>query len=188
MIASRPQSTVESRKLKTVYLSLGSNLGDRAENIRRAVELLPAHGVHITRQSSLYETEPVDLRSQPWFLNCVLEAETNLMPQQLLHALLEIERELGRRRPASAASPPRRAGPRVIDLDILLFGASVVRTPDLEIPHPRMPERRFVLVPLTEIAPSACHPVLRKTTAELLAETPDTSQVRRWEQPIENRK
>jgi 2-amino-4-hydroxy-6-hydroxymethyldihydropteridine diphosphokinase len=157
--------------MKIVYLSLGSNLGDRAQNIARAIEALAAHGIRVTRQSALYETEPVDIRSQSWFINCVVEAETDLMPRQLMHALLEIERSLGRRRRVAK-------GPRLIDMDILLFGATIVRMRELEIPHPRMTERRFVLVPLAEIAPGLKHPVLKQTIADLLAATSDRSQVR----------
>jgi len=159
--------------MKTVFLSLGSNLGDRAENIARAVEALGARGIRVSRESSLYETEPVEMREQPWFLNCVVEAETDLMPRQLMEALLDIERELGRTRRV-----PK--GPRLIDMDILFFGSSVVRTPELEIPHPRMQDRRFVLVPFAEIAPEARHPLLKKTVTELLAETSDRSEVRPW--------
>ena len=166
--------------MKTVYLALGSNLGDRAGNIARAIEALGARGVRVTRRSSLYETEPVNVRGGSWFLNCVAEAETDLMPRQLLQTLLGIERSLGRRRkpPAEDDEGPRE--PRVIDMDILLFGSSVVRAPGLEIPHPRMAERRFVLVPLAEIAPETRHPVLQQSMAQLLADTPDRSQVRPW--------
>jgi len=146
-------------------------MGDRAENIARAVAALASHGVRVTRRSSLYETEPVEFRNQDWFLNCVVEAETDWTPGELMDALLQIERDLGRHRRV-----PK--GPRLIDMDILLFGSSVVRKPELEIPHPRMAERRFVLVPFNEIAPGAFHPVLQKTVAELLAETPDRSEVR----------
>ena len=154
-------------------------MGDRAGNISRAIEALGAHGVCVTRQSSLYETEPVDVRGGGWFLNCVVEAETDLMPLQLLQALLAIERSLGRRRKHRPDDEGPRE-PRTIDMDILMFGSSVVRTPGLEIPHPRMAERRFVLAPFAEIAPGADHPVLKQNIARLLADTPDRSQVRLW--------
>jgi 2-amino-4-hydroxy-6-hydroxymethyldihydropteridine diphosphokinase len=156
---------------KGIYLSLGSNIGDRALNVAHAIEALRRHGVHLVRQSSLYETEPVELRAQEWFLNCVAEVETDLTPQELMHALLEIERSMGRMR-----STPK--GPRIIDIDILFFGSAIVREAGLEIPHPRMAERRFVLVPFAEIAPVAIHPVLKNTITELLAETHDQSEVR----------
>lgn len=128
------------------------------------------------RESSLYETEPVDFREQAWFLNAVVEGETDLAPRELLEMLLAVERELGRERRANRV--PK--GPRIIDIDLLLFGEQVIHSPVLDVPHPRMAERRFVLVPLAEIAPGARHPALSKTAEELLAETSDRSEVRRW--------
>ncbi len=161
---------------KHIYLSLGSNLGDRAANLESAIEALPGIGVRVLRRSSFYETEPVDFLAQPWFLNCVVEAETSLAPRQVLEGLQSIERKLG-----SKKLVPR--GPRIIDLDILFYDADIIHEAAMEIPHPRLAERRFVLVPLAEIAPELCHPVLRKTAAELLAATPDRSAVRIWQSP-----
>ena len=137
----------------------------------RAMAELPEHGVRVVKRSSLYETEPVEFLAQGWFLNCVVEVETDLAPGELMRVLLDIEQSMGRERVA-----PK--GPRIIDMDILLYGWRVVREADLEIPHPRMVERRFVLAPLAEIAAGAAHPVLQKTIAELLAATADRSEVR----------
>jgi 2-amino-4-hydroxy-6-hydroxymethyldihydropteridine diphosphokinase len=158
-----------------IYLSLGSNLGDRAANLERAIAALPGAGVRVLRRSSLYETEPVDYLAQPWFLNCVVEGETSLAPRQLLDGLQEIERLLG-----SKKLVPR--GPRIIDLDILFYGTSIVRAQEMEIPHARMASRRFVLVPLAELTPEMRHPILGATIAELLAVAQD-SIVRLWESP-----
>ena len=158
---------------KVVYIALGSNVGDRASMLERAMAAMNSAGIRVLRQSSFYVTEPVDAPGQAWFLNAVVEAETSLLPLQLLHALLRIERELGRRR----ITPH---GPRTIDLDILFYGSSVIHSKELQVPHPRLSERRFVLVPLAQIAPEFRHPVLHKSVTQLLAETPDRSEVRFW--------
>jgi len=155
---------------KRVFLSLGSNLGDRVGNIRKALEQLPDAGVEIKRVSSFYRTEPVDFRPQAWFVNCVAEAETYLMPMQLLKAVKLVERALGRR-PAVAKRP------RAIDIDILLYEDVVVRSAVLNVPHERLGERRFVLLPLRELAGNLRHPITKRTVYEMLAEARDTSQV-----------
>jgi 2-amino-4-hydroxy-6-hydroxymethyldihydropteridine diphosphokinase len=149
--------------LKTAYLALGSNLGDREAHIREALRLLEEAEVRVTRLSSFYETEPRDLRAQPWFLNVAAITETRLFPMQLLARIQMIERVLGRKRLVAK-------GPRTIDIDILLYGNFVVKTEALQVPHPRMAERRFVLEPLAEIAPGLRHPELRKTIRELAAQ------------------
>lgn len=146
-------------KKKTVYLGLGSNVGDREANLRAAIERLGEVGV-LQAVSSIYETEPREVTDQPWFLNCAVALETEQMPKQLLARLLGIEREMGRRR-------VKPKGPRLIDIDILLFGSSVVEAKGLTIPHPTMHERRFVLDPLAEIAPEVRHPVFKRTVREM---------------------
>lgn len=148
--------------MHTVYLSLGSNVGEREENLTRALTLLRAAEVEIRRTSSVWETEPQDRAAQRWFLNLVAEIETPLFPRQLLHLLQRVEKELGRRRMVSK-------GPRTIDIDILLFGSFVLNTAELEIPHPRLTQRRFVLAPLAELAPDLKHPLSRETVSEMLA-------------------
>jgi 2-amino-4-hydroxy-6-hydroxymethyldihydropteridine diphosphokinase len=155
---------------ESVYLSLGSNLGDRYANLRAAIERLGEAGA-IRSVSGFYETEPVELRDQPWFLNCVVVLETRDTPRALLKKVLAIEREMGRLR-------MKDKGPRSIDIDILLFGDRVVEERGLKIPHPAMHQRRFVLEPLAEIAPEAFHPLLRKTARELLADLPVGQVVR----------
>lgn len=158
--------------MPTVYIALGSNVGDRENNLRQAADLLREVGVHITRLSSLYETEPVDFLDQPWFLNAVLCAETRLSPHELLSALRQSESHMG-------SNKPFPKGPRLIDLDILLYDDLTIDEPDLQIPHPRMLQRNFVLAPLAEIAPTLRHPSWPATTAELLANSPDRSAVRK---------
>jgi 2-amino-4-hydroxy-6-hydroxymethyldihydropteridine diphosphokinase len=144
---------------KVVYLSLGSNMGDRSANLRSAIERLRGFG-KVVAVSSFYETEPVEFVAQPWFLNCVVKLDTEKMPKQLLAGILNLEREMGRQR-------KQKKGPRSIDIDILLFGNSIIQSPGLTIPHPAMHDRRFVLEPLAEIAPAVRHPVLKQTMREL---------------------
>ena len=144
---------------KIVYLSLGSNLGDRAANLQTAIAQLDSLG-KVEAVSSFYETEPVELTAQPWFLNCAVKLDTEKMPRQLIAGILALERGMGRQR-------KQKNGPRIIDIDILLFGSSIIDLPSLTVPHPKMHERRFVLEPLAEIAPEARHPVLKRTVREL---------------------
>lgn len=158
---------------KLIYLGMGSNRGDRLANLRRAMEELGKVGVKVQRVSSIYKTEPVDFAPQAWFLNCAVEATTTLMPMQLLKAVKSVERAMGRR-------PGVDKGPRPIDIDILLYENVVVRTAALTIPHERMNERRFVLIPLRELAPAARHPVSKRTVAEMLQDAADLSQVIRY--------
>ena len=156
--------------MKLVYLSLGSNLGDRAAHLQRALDELATAGIEVARVSPFFRTEPLDYRPQPWFLNGVAEIRTELLPLRLLSTLQRIERKMGRRR-----TLPK--GPRTIDLDILFYDNSIIRSSQLVVPHPRMEERKFVLVPLSDLAPTHRHPATRKTVAEMLNESADRSQV-----------
>jgi 2-amino-4-hydroxy-6-hydroxymethyldihydropteridine diphosphokinase len=158
------------------YVGLGSNLGERAGNLLLAVRGMLDAGLKVARLSSVYETEPLDVHEQPVFLNMVAEIERVELfsPEQMLARLLRIEYALGRRREV-------RRGPRTIDLDLLLYGEEQRATPFLTLPHPRLDQRRFVLVPLAELAPSLLHPTLDKTISQLLAETRDDSKVTRWQ-------
>ena len=155
--------------MSIVYLGLGTNLGDRKQNIRKAIEAISLK-MSISKQSSLYETTAWGYTDQPDFLNQVIQVETNLSPLRLLNFLKNTEVELGR-------VENFRYGPRLIDIDILFYDDLIKTTSRLQIPHPRIPERAFVLVPLNEIAPGFVHPVLKKTIAELLAELPNKTGV-----------
>lgn len=148
--------------MKLVYLGLGSNMGDREALLQSALDSLNAPELRLQRVSSLYETEPIGFLDQKWFLNLVAEFETGLFPRQLLRRMQKVELALGRRRAI-------RNGPRTIDIDILLFGDVVMKTEELEIPHPRYRERRFTLAPLAELNPTLRDPVTRQTMAEMLA-------------------
>lgn len=157
----------------TVLLGLGSNLGDREGHLRAAVERLARRGVEVVARSSLYETEPVGFRQQPRFLNAVVKGTTLLTPMALLSVARELEREAGRR-------PSFRNAPRPLDVDILAYDDLVQEGPELTIPHPRLAERAFVLVPLAEVAPGWAHPILGLSAAELLAKVDGRDGVRLW--------
>jgi 2-amino-4-hydroxy-6-hydroxymethyldihydropteridine diphosphokinase len=157
---------------KRVFFSLGSNMGEREAELQNALNTLHFERLRVTKLSSLYETEPQDVKQQPLFLNLVAEAETEMFPLQVLARIAVIEREMGRRR-------VQPKGPRNIDIDILLFGNFVVDTPKLTIPHARMHERRFVLEPLAELAPTLRHPVTKRTVKEMLAAAAPGQLVRR---------
>ena len=157
------------------YLGLGTNLGDRRNNLQQALGLLAGEPrLRLSRCSQIYETEPWGVADQPAFLNCVAEVATSLDPESLLGLCKRVEEELGRQ-------PGLRWGPRLIDLDILLYGNEVVGLPHLEIPHPRLHVRAFALIPLAELAPEAVHPLLELSVAELLEKTGGIGGVRPWE-------
>jgi 2-amino-4-hydroxy-6-hydroxymethyldihydropteridine diphosphokinase len=156
---------------KFAYLSLGSNVGDRRANLRTAIARLAAVG-EVAAVSSYYETEPIGVSAQPWFLNCAVKLDTEKMPKQLLAAVLDLEQQMGRRR-------TREKAPRTIDIDILLFANSIIETKGLTVPHPAMHERRFVLEPLVEIAPDVRHPMLKRTIRELRDALPPGQAVRK---------
>jgi 2-amino-4-hydroxy-6-hydroxymethyldihydropteridine diphosphokinase len=153
-----------------VFLLLGSNLGDRLQVLAAAREAIGEQAGSIVTQSAIYETAPWGITDQPAFLNQVIEISTSLLPEDLLRIILNIEHDLGRVR-------YERWGARVIDIDILYFGQTVMDSARLTLPHPRIQDRRFVLAPLAEIAPRFLHPLLQKTSSKLLEECPDTSAV-----------
>jgi 2-amino-4-hydroxy-6-hydroxymethyldihydropteridine diphosphokinase len=156
----------------TVYFSLGSNIGNREQNLRAAIAALSDAGVRVEKVSSFYETEPVDYLEQAWFLNCAVEGETDAPAQELLRTLRGIETRMGSKKLIAK-------GPRLIDIDILLYGSETIDTPELQVPHPRMHLRRFVLVSLAEIAPKFKHSAWTMTVSDLAANTADKSQVRK---------
>jgi 2-amino-4-hydroxy-6-hydroxymethyldihydropteridine diphosphokinase len=147
--------------ISIVYIGIGSNLGNREDNCLKAIESLEKNGLHISKRSSLYETEPWGVKEQPKFVNMAIEAETDLSPKDLLLLLKKIEKDMGR-------LPSMRWGPRIIDLDILLYDDLRINNTDLQIPHPLMHERDFVLKPLAEIAPEKVHPILSRKIGDLL--------------------
>ena len=155
-------------------MSLGSNIGDRAANLNAAIAALANAGLIVRTVSAFYETEPVDYVQQDWFLNCVVEGGTELPASTLLSKLREIEMRMGSKKAVAK-------GPRILDVDILLYGEETIATPELQVPHPRMTQRRFVLVPLVEIAPDVQHPSWHANAADLLAATTDRSEVRRFD-------
>jgi 2-amino-4-hydroxy-6-hydroxymethyldihydropteridine diphosphokinase len=161
--------------MTTVFIALGSNLGDRPQNLREAMRRLSESAATVRKVSRLYETEPVDYLDQPWFLNAVLEAETSLPAEELLGTLRSIEAQMGSKKAFAK-------GPRLIDLDILLYNNASIETPTLQIPHPRMLHRNFVMVPLAEIAPSLRHSSWQGNAAELAKQTGDHSQIRLFEE------
>jgi 2-amino-4-hydroxy-6-hydroxymethyldihydropteridine diphosphokinase len=171
MESGRVQLDSMTPALNLAYLSLGSNMGDREAHLHAAIARMQSEG-RVVSVSSFYETEPVEFTDQAWFLNCALALETTRTPQQLMSEILAIEQEMGRQR-------IQKKGPRIIDIDILLFSDKIIDSPDLTVPHPVMQLRRFVLEPLAELAPEARHPVLKKTVRELLDALPLGQTVRK---------
>jgi len=156
-------------------IGVGSNLGLAAENCEKAISLLNnSESIQVTAHSSLYQSEPVGKKDQPWFINCAVEVNTSLAPEELLQYLLNIEQQFGRKR-------KEKWGPRIIDLDILDYEGKIFNSKTLTLPHPEMTQRRFVLEPLSEIAGSTIHPLEKKTILDLLKELPQKPLVKKLE-------
>ena len=175
------RSRLEAQQLEkvTAYLGLGTNLGAREDNLKRAAHLLTSStSIQLIRSSSIYETAPWGYANQPQFLNCVLEVETGLSPNELFRCVKGLEADMGRQ-------PSSRYGPRIIDLDILLYGDQTVQQPDLQIPHPRLHQRAFVLIPLAELAPDLVHPTLSITIGQLARDAQDQGGVTRIGPPLD---
>ena len=149
--------------MHNVFIAIGTNLGDKEENIRQSIKKMEQNNIHIIKKSNVYKTMPYGYKNQPVFLNCAVQAETMLSPEELLYTLLSIEKQMGRKRKI-------HWGPRIIDLDIIFYDNLIINSSNLKIPHPDMQNREFVLKPLCDIAPNFVHPVLHKTMKELLKE------------------
>ena len=163
------------------FLSIGTNLGDRRKNLAHALSLLEKEGIEILRVSSLYETQPVDIPSQPWFYNQVIEIRSNVNPMAFLALIKKIESKIGR-------MDHSYKGPRIIDIDILMVEKTVVQTKELKIPHPRMEKRNFVLLPFVEISPDTIHPILNEKIIDLLNKSNDHSIVKQVKVSEDNTK
>ena len=165
--------------IKTVYIGIGSNLNDPEKNCKQAIDLIHAHpDIAVTARSAFYETEPWGIKDQNWFVNAVIRAETSLPPKELLLVLLTMEIKMGRVR-------GEKWGPRIIDLDLLLYEDLILEIEGLKIPHPEIQNRNFVLIPLLEIDPERTHPVFKKTPGELLESLTDQQKIRKIQNPAE---
>lgn len=156
-----------------IYLSLGSNIGERQRNIQKALRLLKEKSFTISKVSSLYETSPWGKKNQPYFLNLVIEGETDLLPEMLLEKIKRIENEMGR-------VEKKRWRARIIDIDILFYNQEIIDTPSLKIPHLQLHRRAFVLIPLNEIAPGFIHPILNKSVKDMLQNLDDKGKVLKY--------
>jgi 2-amino-4-hydroxy-6-hydroxymethyldihydropteridine diphosphokinase len=159
--------------MNVAFLLIGGNIGDREKNLETAKSLIQLYCGKVTKSSSLYQTAPWGKTNQPAFLNQALQIETRLTAEELMHQILAIEKMMGRER-------TEKYGPRIIDIDILLFDNTQYDSSFLKIPHPEMHNRLFALIPLAEIAPTMHHPVLKKSISQLLTETPDKLEVKKY--------